>query len=161
MLVYLACVRTAWWEVEVGVWFLFQPIEYEVLSNTKCVHTTICINVKTHTWIKWYTSPSGAVTSRNLGVLQLITTNVESTFSITWIQLCKFLGKTVSSISMSLEKRFMIRPDGVVSKNSMGHIRQLCKMSKCKFLDALMVPLTMINVPRYTATARKRKTEQH
>ena len=45
-------------------------------------------------------------------------------------------GNNSSMAPISFEKRFNIRPDGFVSKNSIGAVNNELNMRLCKFLDA-------------------------
>jgi hypothetical protein len=49
----------------------------------------------------------------------------------------KMPGKLLSTTSVSLEKRLMIRPDGVVSKKLMGRRSTLLSMPTCRFFAAV------------------------
>lgn len=70
--------------------------------------------------MKIYKSPKGMITARKIGVAKLIANNVPTTERKVLTNCMRLLG-TMSSIPLiSLEKRFMILPWGVVSKNDMG-----------------------------------------
>ncbi len=54
------------------------------------------------------------------------------------IQIRRASGMLTSRVSISLEKRFTMRPMGVVSKKDMGARRMLTRRSKCRIREALM-----------------------
>ena len=77
------------------------------------------------TCIKKYKAPSGMITARKIGVAKVIANIVPVTDRKVRRNEVRDLG-TMSSIPlMSLEKRFMILPWGVVSKNDMGECMML------------------------------------
>jgi len=53
---------------------------------------------------------------------------------------CENCGMFVSTISMSFENRFTIRPRGVVSKKDIGQRSTRDRRPVCRFLDATMLP---------------------
>ena len=55
-------------------------------------------------------------------------------------------GNVQSIVSVSFEKRFTIRPKGVMSKNSPGERRMFLSMSMCISLAARIVPTVMTTV---------------
>ena len=65
----------------------------------------------------------------------------------------------ISSVSMSLEKRFMRRPTGVLSKNDMGVLITVSSKSVCITLEHVTQPIASTKVSSSTeATARRRST---
>ena len=62
----------------------------------------------------------GSNVARNIGVLYDISTNAAIIWAMSRIQNRENIGTVVSILSMSAEKRFTIRPRGVVSKKVMG-----------------------------------------
>ena len=77
------------------------------------------------TCMKKYKAPKGTITARKMGVAKVIANIVPITDKKVRRNEVIDLG-TMSSIPlMSLEKRFMILPWGVVSKNDMGECMML------------------------------------
>ena len=69
-----------------------------------------------------------------------MTMTVVITAKRVFIQLRIKFGRMLSMVSISLEKRFRMRPMGVVSKKHMGERRMLCSMCVWKARDASTVP---------------------
>lgn len=69
--------------------------------------------------------PIGITTDKNIGVDKLITKTTATTLKNIRIHILIVIGSTLSTTSTSLEKRFMTRPNGVVSKNDIGNLNVL------------------------------------
>ena len=54
------------------------------------------------------------------------------------------IGITLSTISMSLENLFSMRPKGVVSKNHIGNLTMLCTRLLCETLATFKHPIASI-----------------
>ena len=95
------------------------------------------------TCIKKYKAPKGMITARKIGVANVIANIVPMTDRKVRRNEVKDLG-TMSSIPlMSLEKRFMILPWGVVSKNDMGECMMLTNIFWWRYRDATRDPAAM------------------
>lgn len=74
----------------------------------------------------------------NAGVFTDMTTNITSSVDSMMAHNRKVRGTRSSRMSMSLEKRFMIRPTGVVSKNDIGERKIQNSMEEWRDPEALM-----------------------
>lgn len=103
-----------------------------------------------------YSTVMGAKTARNRGVLYAITIGTHSTRKRHVNQAWKLIAIRVSITSMSLLKRFKIRPPGVLSKKDIGDATMFLKILKCTLRPALTLPMNneilaaIINTPRNT-----------
>lgn len=108
------------------------------------------------TWMTMYSTVMGAKTARNRGVLYAITIGTHSTRKRHVNQAWKLIAIRVSITSMSLLKRFKIRPPGVLSKKDIGDATMFLKILKCTLRPALTLPMNseilaaIINTPRNT-----------
>ena len=87
---------------------------------------------------------NGMMTANRMGIVYKIMMNVVSSGPPTKKRFNRYCCILVSMISTSLEKRLMMRPRGVVSKNDMGHWTILCSMDEWRTLDAETEPRTTI-----------------
>ena len=85
-------------------------------------------------------TPNGTSTRRKIGEPTLMTITVHRLASIVCSQALMVAGMTMSIISMSLVKRFVIRPRGVVSKKCRGEWKMLHSMSTCRLRAARTRP---------------------
>ena len=85
-------------------------------------------------------TPNGTSTRRKIGEPTLMTITVHRLASIVCSQALMVAGMTMSIISMSLVKRFVIRPRGVVSKKCSGEWKMLHSMSTCRLRAARTRP---------------------
>ena len=85
-------------------------------------------------------NPRGMITTRNIGVAITMTMIVETTVNTVLINILMFHGIVSSMVQISLEKRFKMRPSGVVSKNDIGERRILDIMELWSFLEARIPP---------------------
>ena len=84
--------------------------------------------------------PSGTSTRRKIGDPTLMTITVHMLASIVCSQALMVAGITMSIISMSFVKRFVMRPSGVVSKKCSGEWKMLHSMSTCRLRAARTRP---------------------
>ena len=95
----------------------------------------------------------GPSTDRNIGVLYVIRISVQITVANCMKRKRLVIGITVSSLSMSVEKRFTIRPRGVVSKKAMGALSILSNNLLWKRREAITPPvITQRDVPKVAIT---------
>ena len=83
-----------------------------------------------------YIIPIGMMTTRNIGVLYVMRMSVVNTGERQNAAIRMYRDIFVSKMSKSLEKRFIIRPSGVVSKNAIGACRILSRIFSRKTRDA-------------------------
>ena len=82
----------------------------------------------------------GMNAAKNHGVLYMITTMVLIHVAALTPQARTMIGILLSALSMSVEKRFTIRPTGVVSKKLIGALRIRCVRLECRCLLAWTPP---------------------
>lgn len=93
-----------------------------------------------------------------MGVDMLITRTVATTCSKQRHHMFNFSDSTLSIVSMSLPKRLMMRPKGVVSKKARGRRKMLTSMPQWRCLEARQRPNSI------SSAAEKEKTptvQQH
>ena len=73
------------------------------------------------------------------------------------IQIRIVIGMLMSTVSTSLEKRFTMRPSGVVSKNDMGALSMDWRRLACMMRDASTHAMAMANDWNNTKNAAKGK----
>jgi len=81
-----------------------------------------------------------------------MTATVPSTLSAQTTHECKLRGSDESTTSMSLEKRLMMRPIGVLSKNDIGARSPLLRMDVCSNVAELTIPSASAKAEHSTAT---------
>ena len=74
---------------------------------------------------------------------------------------CENCGMLVSTMSMSFEKRFTIRPSGVVSKNAIGQRMTRDRRPVCRFREATMLPNAIASARPSTAAAETSHAEAY
>ena len=82
--------------------------------------------------------PKGRMTTVNIGVTMMITSNVLTTTKRVARKELSTLGMSSSMTYMSLEKRLRTRPSGVVSKKDMGDLRMFLSIRACRVREALI-----------------------
>ena len=93
---------------------------------------------------------------RNMGVLYDIRIMVDTIVAIWNIQSRVNMGILVSSLSMSVEKRFRILPIGVVSKKDMGARSMLSRRRPCITRAAVIPPImTDSEMPKVDNTGKR------
>lgn len=98
----------------------------------------------------------GKNAARNIGVRYMIIMKIEMTLKNDAIQLLIFDGKVLSRTWTSFENRFIIRPIGVVSKNTIGRCKVCCSRLLWKSWHALRHPRTVIiALIRYETALKK------
>ena len=85
-----------------------------------------------------YRIPTGMMATAKVGVFTEITTRIARRVDNIMAHSLKVLGTLSSRMSMSLEKRFMILPTGVVSKNDIGERKIQNNMEEWRVPEALM-----------------------
>ena len=87
----------------------------------------------------------GTTATKNQGKIAAMKPSAIRHFEAFLIKVSLTHGRRPSSSSMSLEKRLIMRPDGVVSKNFMGDFRIELSTSLCRFVELLMKMRTKID----------------
>ena len=87
-----------------------------------------------------YRTPTGTITTRNTGVIMLITTSPASRLKNQVFNIRYALGSRSSKASTSLENLFITLPAGVVSKNAMGDRITHFNMDEWSFPFARTIP---------------------
>ena len=85
-----------------------------------------------------YKIPTGMMATAKVGVFTEITTRIARRVDNIMAHSLKVRGTLSSRMSMSLEKRFMILPTGVVSKNDIGERKIQNNMEEWRVPEALM-----------------------
>lgn len=88
-----------------------------------------------------------------MGVAMSITIMVEITEEIVIMNPRRDRGIVSSIVYTSFEKRFRMRPSGVVSKNDIGDRMTLFIMASCSFLEANIPPNARANAASRTNIA--------
>ena len=105
------------------------------------------------TCIKAYTKPRGMITAAKIGVAIRITMIVDTTVKTVMMNPRSDRGIVSSMVYTSLEKRFRIRPSGVVSKNDIGDRIMLSIIALWSFFEANMPPSARANAAKRTNRA--------
>ena len=105
---------------------------------------------------------NGSTMVKNIGVLMLMTSTVPTTCRQHFAQKSKVRGITESTVSISLPKRFTIRPVGVRSKKTIGDCSIRASSPKWRLRLALIPPLAKTTEPRNTQRpGRKRRKKDN
>lgn len=99
---------------------------------------------------------TGTPTLMKIGVEIEMTTKMATTLKNIQIQFLMTDGNRASITSVSLENRFIIRPNGVVSKNDIGSLIVFFKSPLCKFRADLKAPTAKITAEVRSATPKSR-----
>lgn len=104
--------------------------------------------------------PKGTITARKIGVLYAIVTTVPRTLKIHWYKVLIVVGRLLSTVSISREKRLTIRPIGVVSKNDMGAFRMWSNNLKWRMPAALTICVVEMRAKINTKIPARRQNTQ-